>query len=70
VQGIVGEGYNRILDQTSQAIPDDGTFIGNPEDYQVPSYFSEFVSPNYARGAALTASKAKKTVQSARALLN
>lgn len=66
----MGEGYNRILEQTSQAIPDDGTFIGNPEDYQVPSYFSESVSPNYARGAALTASKVKKTVQSARALLN
>ena len=66
----MGEGYSRILDHSSQANPDDGTFIGNPEDYQLRSYFSGFVFPINAGGGALTASKAILTAQSARALLN
>ena len=70
LQGIVGEGYDCILDQISQAKPDDSTFIGNPEDYQLSSYFSGFIFPINAGGGALTASKATLTAQSARALLN
>ena len=39
VQGIVGEGYTRMLHGKSNTLPDDGTFYGNPEDYLLPHYF-------------------------------
>lgn len=39
VQGIVGEGYTRMLRGESNILPDDGTFYGNPDDYLLPHYF-------------------------------
>ena len=39
VQGVVGEGYTRMLRGESNTLPDDGTFYGNPEDYLLPHYF-------------------------------
>ena len=48
LQGIVGEGYNRVLDGTAQDYPDDGSFIGHPDDYILPGYFPR-------SGASLTA---------------
>lgn len=41
LQGIVGEGYNRVLDGIAQHYPDDGSFVGNPDDYILPSYFPD-----------------------------
>ena len=39
LQGIVGEGYNRVLDGIAQHYPDDGSFIGNPNNYILPGFF-------------------------------
>ena len=39
MQGIVGEGYTRVLNGEGHSLPDDGTFYGNPDDYLLPHYF-------------------------------
>ena len=41
MQGVVGEGYTRVLTGEAQALPDDDTFYGNPQDYRLPHYFPE-----------------------------
>ena len=41
MQGIVGEGYTRMLRGESNIVPDDGTFYGNPDDYLLPQYFPD-----------------------------
>ena len=38
-QGVVGEGYTRVLNGEAHTLPDDGTFYGNPSDYLLPHYF-------------------------------
>ena len=40
-QGIVGEGYTRVLNGEAHSLPDDGTFYGNPDDYLLPEYFPQ-----------------------------
>ena len=39
MQGVVGEGYTRVLTGESSTLPDDGTFHGKPQDYLLPHYF-------------------------------
>ena len=39
LQGIVGEGYTRVLAGETHLLPNDGTFYGNPDDYELPHYF-------------------------------
>ena len=41
MQGVVGEGYTRVLTGEAHALPDDGAFYGNPADYRLPHYFPE-----------------------------
>ena len=41
MQGVVGEGYTRVLTGEPQTLPDDGTFYGNTQDYLLPHYFPE-----------------------------
>ena len=41
VQGIVGEGYTRILNGEGHSLPNDGTFYGNADDYLLPHYFPQ-----------------------------
>ena len=41
MQGIVGEGYTRVLNGEAHSLPNDGTFYGNPVDYLLPHYFPE-----------------------------
>ena len=38
-QGVVGEGYTRVLNGEAHTLPNDGTFYGNPDDYLLPHYF-------------------------------
>ena len=40
-QGIVGEGYTRVLNGEGHSLPNDGTFYGNPADYLLPEYFPQ-----------------------------
>ncbi len=40
-QGIVGEGYTRVLNGEAHSLPNDGTFYGNPDDYLLPEYFPQ-----------------------------
>ena len=39
MQGVVGEGYTRVLNGEAHTLPNDGSFYGNPEDYSLPHYF-------------------------------
>lgn len=41
MQGIIGEGYTRVLGGEGHSLPNDGTFYGNPDDYLLPHYFPE-----------------------------
>ncbi len=41
MQGVVGEGYTRVLTGGAHALPNDGTFYGNPADYRLRHYFPE-----------------------------
>lgn len=41
MQGVVGEGYTRVLNGEAHNLPNDGTFYGNPDDYLLPQYFPE-----------------------------
>ena len=54
LQGIVGEGYNRVLDGVAQNYQDDGSFVGNPDDYLLPGYFPRLWFPLTAYGGQLT----------------
>ena len=47
VQGIVGEGYTRMLRGERNIMPDDGTFYGNPDDYLLPHYFPHEVPASH-----------------------
>ena len=41
MQGIVGEGYTRVLNGEAHTLPNDGTFYGNPDEYLLPHYFPQ-----------------------------
>ena len=47
MQGIVGEGYTRMLRGERNIMPDDGTFYGNPDDYLLPHYFPHEVPASH-----------------------
>ena len=38
-QGIVGEGYTRVLNGEAHTLPNDGSFHGDPTAYLLPYYF-------------------------------
>ncbi len=39
MQGIVGEGYTRVLNGETHLLPNDGAFYGNPDEYELTHYF-------------------------------
>lgn len=45
MQGIVGEGYTRVLNGEVHLLPNDGTFYGSPDDYLLPGYFPKTALP-------------------------
>lgn len=45
MQGIVGDGYTRVLNGEAHSLPNDGTFYGSPDDYLLPDYFPETALP-------------------------